>query len=267
MDEVSFKDEDGFEVNCSLSIPEKARSVVVMSHGFGSNKDSGTYTELESILNKKQIGTLRYNHCAFGQIPKEKGGKYAVARDVTVSRALKNLKAAVSFARSCGDYGVALLGASFGGLISHLYASQDHDIAALVLKSSIYNPVDFWRWRAGEKGIEQWEKQGWYHYSDSLEDYILDLGFWKDIQQYGAIDCRLSRIRCPTLIIHAGKDEIVPPSHAESLGKLIPGSELHILAEANHLYSNEGEKEYILQAISSFLIGIEGAHTTQIPQD
>ncbi len=45
---------------------------------------------------------------------------------------------------------------------------------------------------------------------------------------------RLSEIHCPTLILHGGKDPLVPNFHADVLHQGIPGSRLHVFPEGKH---------------------------------
>lgn len=45
---------------------------------------------------------------------------------------------------------------------------------------------------------------------------------------------RLGEIRCPTFILHGGKDPLVPNFHAEILHQGIPGSRLHFFPEGKH---------------------------------
>lgn len=45
---------------------------------------------------------------------------------------------------------------------------------------------------------------------------------------------RLNEIHCPTLILHGGKDPLVPNFHADVLHQGIPGSRLHFFPEGKH---------------------------------
>ena len=67
MEEVTFLDSKENQILGTISMPEKAESVVIMSHGFTSNKDSKLYVELQNELNKLGIGILRYNYFGRGQ--------------------------------------------------------------------------------------------------------------------------------------------------------------------------------------------------------
>jgi pimeloyl-ACP methyl ester carboxylesterase len=73
-----------------------------------------------------------------------------------------------------------------------------------------------------------------------------------------ALACRtdttsaLSSITIPTSIIVGEHDKITPPSDADSLHKLIAGSELHILPDAAHMSNLENTQEFN-ERIVSFL--------------
>jgi valacyclovir hydrolase len=45
---------------------------------------------------------------------------------------------------------------------------------------------------------------------------------------------RLDEIRCPTLILHGGKDPLVPNFHADILHQGIVGSQLHVFPDGKH---------------------------------
>ncbi len=54
---------------------------------------------------------------------------------------------------------------------------------------------------------------------------------------------KLSKIGCPTLILHGGKDQMVPPSHAQYLAEHIRGSQLVIMEEGKHWLHGKNSKQ------------------------
>ena len=46
---------------------------------------------------------------------------------------------------------------------------------------------------------------------------------------------RFGELRQPTLIIHGGRDDIVPPDVPARLDRILPDSELHWIARAGHM--------------------------------
>ena len=48
MEEVTFSDKNGNKLIGTVSIPSEAKSVVVLSHGFSSSKESKFYVDLQN---------------------------------------------------------------------------------------------------------------------------------------------------------------------------------------------------------------------------
>jgi pimeloyl-ACP methyl ester carboxylesterase len=50
---------------------------------------------------------------------------------------------------------------------------------------------------------------------------------------------RLRQIEAPTLVVHGQADRMVAPANARLLAEAIPGAEVHLIAEAGHLYPTD----------------------------
>ena len=250
MANVTLKDNLGNPVEAILSIPEHAKSVVILSHGFTSNKNSRLYVELEGMLNKVGVGTVRYDYFGHGPAYGHTKG-YAVSADTTLSKTIESLKAVISFVRSKGEYNIGLLGSSFGGLVSLIAASQDTDIKALVLKSPVTEPKQFWRERLGDAGIKQWKKEGVVRPTQDIVDYDLNFEYWEDLQKYDTLEIA-KNISCPALIIHGEKDVCVPMDQSKNLADVLH-TDVKVIEGADHSYSGPGQNEKIKSMMSDFL--------------
>jgi 3-oxoadipate enol-lactonase len=71
------------------------------------------------------------------------------------------------------------------------------------------------------------------------------------------ITAEISRVRCPTLVVHGARDAAIPLERAQSLARAIPGSELLVLPEAGHLLSLEAP-DALFEAIERFLSRLPG---------
>ena len=59
-------------------------------------------------------------------------------------------------------------------------------------------------------------------------------------------------IKCPTLIIHGDRDDVIPIDHSkEALKYLPPGSQLKIIQGANHMF--EGKEEKVVKEIDMWI--------------
>ncbi len=251
MEEVTFKDSKGNQILGIISIPEQAESVVIISHGFSANKESKLYVELQNELNKLGIGTLRYDYYGHGQFYCE-GEKYTVARNVTLTKCVNSLNAAISFVQSKGNYNIGLVGSSFGALISLITASQDSDIQALALKSPVTEPIEFWKQRLGDERIEKWKQEGVMHYNERGENFELNYDFWEDLLTYDTFKIA-KKIACPVLIIHGGSDTIVPIKQSQNLAKIV-NTEVNVVEGANHNYADPTQYSEMKSLVTDFFI-------------
>jgi uncharacterized protein len=253
MEEVSFKDSKGNQIIGNLVIPKEAKSVVIISHGFTSNKDKRLYVELQNELTKAGIGTLRYEYYGHGPVYC-KDSKYTVAKDITLTKCVDSLKTAISFVRSKGDYNISLMGSSFGGLISLIAASQDSKIQALVLKSSVTEPIEFWKERLDNDIIEKWKQDGVMHYNKRGENLELNYEFWEDLLNYNTFKMAIN-ITCPVLMIHGDSDTVVPIKQSQDLAKIVK-TEVNVVKGANHGYATTKQYNEMKKLITDFLIMI-----------
>ncbi len=251
MQNIELHDPFGNPVQAIVSIPEKAESIAILSHGFTSNKNSKLYLDLEVTLNDKRIGTVRYDYFGHGPAYGHKQG-YAVSDNTTLSKASESLRTVVGFLRTKGRYNLGLLGSSFGGLVSLVVASQDSDIKALVLKSSVTEPIRFWRERLGNEKIEQWRKEGVVRVTQDVVDYDLGFEYWEDLQGYDTL-AMARDISCPVLIIHGEKDTCVPISQSYKLAKIL-GADVNVIEGADHSYSDPGQYERTKSIMLDFLV-------------
>jgi pimeloyl-ACP methyl ester carboxylesterase len=54
----------------------------------------------------------------------------------------------------------------------------------------------------------------------------------------------LANLHIPVILFHGQEDQIMPPSSAEEMHRLLPSSELHILPEAGHLINMEQPQKF-----------------------
>lgn len=248
-----FLDSLGNKVSGILSIPQGASSVVILSHGFTSNKESKNYIELEQKLNDLGMGTFRYDYYGHGDNYKQ-NSNYGVSKDTTLSKAVESLRASIKFIRKKGHPNIFLAGSSFGGLISMICASEDNNIRGLVLKSPVADPLNLWKNRLSKEEFEKWEREGILHYDSIFERYDLNHDFWLDLQNYNSLN--LSKTTsCPTLIIHGDSDMVVPISQSLELAK-ITGAEVKVVAGAGHQYDLPKQHNEMMDTIVKFLVNI-----------
>lgn len=251
MKDTVFKDAKGNNLLGTLSAPSGAKTMVIMSHGFTSSKESKFYVDCERELNALGIGTFRYDSYGHGPLYC-KDSKYGVTADVTLTKSVASLEAAIKYVRDSGDYRIILMGSSYGGLLSLVVAAKDPGIVALVLKSPVIQPLALWNERVGVSGMAKWQQSGVLHYDDLGEKYDLNYGFLEDIKNFD-VSAFIKQIKCPIFVVHGDADTVVSIKYTYSFVEE-SGAELHVVKNAHHGYSTPDQHREMKESLMQFIV-------------
>ncbi|HET9962163.1 MAG TPA: alpha/beta fold hydrolase [Nitrospiraceae bacterium] len=256
---IEFVDPSGHRVSAVLATPDRAGThIAVLCHGFLSRKDSTTNKALTHSLTRRGIATLRFDFFGHGE---SEGPFHALRTAVGLDQAL----AAVELVKARGYRRIALVGSSFGGLVSILAAAeladrqrrsvhQTHDLACLALKCPVVDFGEELRLELRETGMEQWRQ------TDSIPDLHggpsriqLDFAFYEDCLKRIAYEpARL--ITIPTLIVQGDCDEYVPLHQSRLLLDALAGPKrLEMIAGADHQFTNASDFQRMLGLVSDWV--------------
>jgi uncharacterized protein len=245
---LEFYNSNGSKLCGILSSPKDDNStstpIIILAHGFSTNKNSTSIVALSENLNRKEIATFRFDFYGHG----ESEGKF---EDITVSEGVDDILSAVKFLKAQGYSKIGLMGSSFGGICSILAASKSKDIFVLALKSPVSNFVEVQKLGLSEKEILDWKNDGTRIYCPKRK-LNLDYTFYEDIQKLD-VYLHAKKIEIPTIIVHGDKDEIVPIQQSYELVKSIETSKLFIIKDADHRYSDKQSFDAVIRIISDFI--------------
>ncbi|PTL79634.1 alpha/beta hydrolase [Vitiosangium sp. GDMCC 1.1324] len=151
-----------------------------------------------------------------------------------------------------------LVGSSFGSLLSIAFAlAHPERVKALVLISPVASVQRVRRWALALSSRVRMPKPFAYIFAPTMarvlggrhlpaEGYaeivrelrrLSPLELMRRLQDILAADYLegLERLRVPTLVVHGGRDLLVPLSYARDVASRIPGSQLEVIREASHL--------------------------------
>ena len=246
---VSFKNIKGDKLVGILSNPsqDKSKPIIIICHGFASNKNRPNFVNLSLAFNQQHISTLRFDFYGHG----ESDGKF---ENITVTEAVDDILQAINYLKKLGYKKIGLCGSSFGGLASLIAASKSPDLFALTLKSPVSDFKELFNLSKTKEEISLWKKRGYDYYQNSDGNKLkLSYTFYGDIKNNTAYRIA-SKIPIPTLITHGDHDETVPIEQSIKTAKLIKNCTLKIVKGADHRYTNQAHAAEMLEAISNFII-------------
>lgn len=228
-EKVEFKNSRGLKLVGTLHKPDKeTQKIVVLSHGFTSNKDRISIIKLSKRICEVGFAALRFD---FG------GSGESDFAPINIENLMDDLKFAIKTMKERGYTRIGLLGVSLGGLCSILVYNEE--IKFLVLLAPVTEsktPTSL-----GERRAEM-EERGFVSINRDGREFRVEkeyLEFRESLNQKEL----LSGVNCPVLIIHGNKDEFVPLEHSkEALNYLPKESKLEVIEGANHKFTGYEEK-------------------------
>jgi len=202
--------------------------VVIICHGYGSTKNRKKYKRLVNSLAERGIGSIRFDFFGHGESDGD-FGDYIIENGMEDVDAVYNFIAASEFVDSSK---IGIFGSSMGGTVAILIASQFNkfnNIKSMVLSAPAIDYNDI-------KGPWPVKK------------------FHEDSKKYDLYK-KAEWIKCPTLIIHGDKDDVVPIEQSEKFIQLLnPDVEksLRVLENTTHDFTIEQGDEMVALATEWF---------------
>jgi len=201
-----FRNSKGLTLAAIYEGENRNAPVVIICHGYKSSKDSPlTQKAFSRKLIERGISVYRFDFTGHGE------SEGSISK-ITPLDAYDDLVCAV---KNIGEGRFALYGSSFGGFTAILYATQ-YSVLALALKA----PVSDYAVTARIV-------------SPAREQFIQNT---KDIDLYE----KAKNIKCPTLIMHGDKDDVVPITQSQKLiAALKCEKKLEVIVGADHDIAGE----------------------------
>ena len=246
---LDFQDSSGHKVSAILTEPSSPTdAIVILCHGFLSNKESRTNQRLTELLLDKGISTFCFDWFGMG----ESEGRFA---ELTVDVCCDELEKALSFVRNKAYSRIGLVGSSYGGLIATLIASRDSSLTALGLKCPVPDFPEMLRLEFGQEAMSRWQSTGEIPDVTGCDKPIeLRYAFYDNCLTHDAYYAAQA-IRTPTLIVHGDADELVPLHQIKRLEQSLAGEKiLHLLPGANHHFGKPDDFRKMTVLLADWMI-------------
>lgn len=232
MKKVSFYNKQGERLVGALHVPNKTPApAIIISHGFGSSKDNKE--KWAETLQKAGFTTLRFDFSGHGE-------SQGLIAETTLTKVTNDLKSAVSFVKDLGYNKVGLTGHSLGGAASLLAASKAHAVVPIAPPTHFGLMYDSRR-KEGLVNLDEWREKGYTNLFGIKVNYSL----YSDAVKYHPKSIAKT-IKCPVMIIHGDKDEIVPLQHSiDFFNALACEKSLEIIKGARHNFVSREYRKMI----------------------
>ena len=246
---LTFHDSAGHRTEAILAAPDTPTDrLVVLCHGFLSNKNSTTNKTLTRLLLEQGIATLRFDF--FGQ-----GDSEGPFEQITLTTAIDQAHSALNLVAEKGYRRLGLMGSSFGGLVAILVAARQTDLKALALKCPVADFPETLRLEFGDERMAHWKQCNEIpNVAGGPRPVPLKYHLYEDCLTYDAYKAAES-IQAPTLIVQGSCDELVPLHQSQRLIDAIGGdTRLEVLTGADHGFTKGTDFRRMTTMIADWMI-------------
>jgi len=226
MKKINFKNKRGLNL-VGILYPSQNKKIVLLVHGWCSNKDRKRFLKLADNMNKVGFSFLRFDQSSSGE---------SEGDEVTVENLIDDIKSAIEFVKSQGYEEIGLIGESLGGLTT--LSILDNAIKARVL----FAPVTAAKTADLGKYEGLIEDKGYFIKEKDGNKFKIPNKYLEERKAVNQEEL-LSKIKIPVLILHGDKDDKVPLESSREAIKFFPkGSKLEIIRGAGHDLEENYEK-------------------------
>lgn len=212
--------------------PSDSDKVVVMAHGFTSDKSSrGRFDRIGQSLNEFGYNALAFDFSGCGESDND---------SLTVAKQVDDLRAAIAYLQSQNLDSFVLLGHSLGSLIC--LQAYSPEVATMILTGALTGPMHY-KWdeyyspeqfcELAETGLLTLRQN-----AGSRQEVIVSAQMLKDFEEIDQPQL-LGSVKCPVLIIHGDNDEeerLLLERSRQGLRYLPKRSRLEVIHAANHSF-------------------------------
>lgn len=244
MNKIFFKNKSGLKLCGIWHLPKnKTDKAIILAHGLNVDKDElGIFIYLANTLQKNGYSVFRFDFRGHGE---SEGNSI----DLRVAGEIEDLEAAINYVKGEGYNEIGLLGASFGGPVAVLYASNHQEyIKCLCLWNPtlnfdhvLLNPI-LPKFKARKK---VWDKdlkeKGWT--TTGRNELKIGKGLFEEVENLFPHD-KLKKIKIPTAIVHGTNDVYVPYEDSKEYARYLKNGEFISIENGEHGFQEENPENY-----------------------
>lgn len=237
---------NGYHIPCVNNLRGDERTAVIISHGFGSSKESPTAQAISAALSEHGIGTYSFDFPAHGDSP--------VTGDLLrIANCLNDLAAVEAHVHKLRPAAeIAYFSSSFGAYINLIYlATRPHLGKKSFLRCAAVDMPGLFRNGTSPEQYAQLREQGYIILDlNYLHPLKITREFYDDLGDHDLFQlCRPDMAELA--MVHGDVDETAPVEAARRFAERF-GAGLTEIHGADHRIMNPGEKEQVIDCAVQF---------------
>ena len=229
---------EGLPIRGDFDVPDEARALAVIVHGFKGFKDWGFFPWLADYLCRERAAVCRFNmsRSGIGENP-DTFERLDLFADDTYSAQIDDLLDVVLWCQARVDLPTFLVGHSRGGGVALLAAEQVEHLSGVATWNAIAR-VDRW----DEATKKQWRRDGFQDVINARTKQVMRMST-RMLDDYEPHRERLDildavvKLDVPLLVVSGGRDESVPPSESREIAAYACDAGLVTIAKAGHTFN------------------------------
>ncbi|KAI3949551.1 hypothetical protein MKW92_018840 [Papaver armeniacum] len=223
--------------------------IIILCHGFASNKESPINLNVAEALTKEGISIFRFDFSGNG----ESEGTFEIGN---YNKETDDLYSVVLYFSRMKRVIGGILGHSKGGVVVLVYASKYHDVPMVINVSGRYKMDRGIEEHLGKDFMERIKENGFIDVKDEKGN-IWYRATEESLSERLATDmhalCLAIAEDCRVLTVHGSEDKCIPVEDAFKFAKIIHDHKLHIVEGADHCY-NKHQSE-LVEVVVNFIRG------------
>jgi pimeloyl-ACP methyl ester carboxylesterase len=238
---ISLTAQDGVKLCAIVQMPENAKALVILCHGFGGDKNSSFHQAIIPLLEQNQIAHLRFDFRGCGD---SEGLDVDLRPQNTILDLLGALTSPIVDEAKSRKMPVIICGTSFGGyttLLAQIDPAFSQRVDSVILRCPVSDYPQVYRNKLGEEGLKQWRGKGYI--AETYDGRIVRTlySFFDEIGLYDVYK-RAEKLMKPCLVLHGKADDLVPFSQSEKLALSLPQGKLISYEGCDHRFSDPQHK-------------------------
>jgi pimeloyl-ACP methyl ester carboxylesterase len=232
--------DEGLPIRGNLEVPERARALVVIVHGFKGFKDWGFFPWLSQVMVRQRLAVCRFNmsRSGIGDDP-ESFDRLDLFEHDTYSIELADLRKVVAYAHEqLPGLPIFLLGHSRGGAIALLGAADVPALEGVITWAPIAR-LD--RWDDATK--REWRERGFVEVVNQRTKQVMrtSTAVLDDVELHRErldVVAAAARLRAPLYVVHGARDESVPVDEGRLIAEHAHDANLLVIERASHTFNS-----------------------------